>query len=60
MSKDPKEVFDPNYKPAYCNYEDELILKEQDAEWDQEWSALEEDQWNEWERDHWNEREDYE
>ena len=60
MSKDPKEVFDPNEKPAYWNDEDELIRKEQDAEWDQEWSALEEDQWNEGERDHWNERENYE
>ena len=46
MSKDPKEVFNPNEKPAYWNDEDELIRKEQEAEWDQEWSALEEDQWN--------------
>ena len=52
MSKDPRQI------PALP--EDELIRKEQDAEWDQEWSALEEDQWNEWERDHWNERENYE
>ena len=52
MNKDPKQIPDLP--------EDELIRKEQDAEWDQEWSALEQDQWDEWERDHWNEREDYE
>ena len=52
MSKNPRQIPDLP--------EDELIRKEQEAEWDQEWSALEQDQWDEWERDHWNEREDYE